>query len=390
MISLFAPSIKMLLLLVFFANFIAIGSLQTAKCYTPDQYPGVCVELKQCEPLYKIRYKVPQTKEDRIFLSLSLCGFRHKQPIVCCSSLKYVNPKNNLIQGKEFIVPQNSLPEPAECSAAHEERIFGGDEAKVDEFPFSALLLYTKVVSDSSAQPEYSYNCGGSLISHNVVLTAAHCVSASILRTSLRNYELRGVRLGEYNLKTNPDCGEGVTEDYICAPKVLDVGIDQQIVHELFNRDKHYDIALLKLSQRVEYSNFIKPICLPFDDIFRNTDNLNFIVTGFGRTEVSDFSDIKLKTNVGAVRNDECEKLLITQDSSKTILSSQLCALGIDTQDSCNGDSGNGLIYVNTRSTHAHWVILGVTSYGPSPCGSEIPGVYTRVSEFIPWIMGKL
>jgi len=145
---------------------------------------------------------------------------------------------------------------------------------------------------------------------------------------------LKGVRLGEYNLKTNPDCGEGVTEDYICAPNAMDVGIDQQIVHELFNRDKHYDIALLKLSQRVEYSKFIRPICLPFDDFLRNTDNLNFIVSGFGRTEVNDFSNIKLKTNVGAVKNDECEKLINAQDSSKTILPSQLCALGVDTQDS--------------------------------------------------------
>ena len=150
----------------------------------------------------------------------------------------------------------------------------------------------------------------------------------------MRNFELKGVRLGEYNLKTNPDCGEGVTEDYICAPKVLDVGIEQQIVHELFNGNKHNDIALLKLSQHVEYSNFIKPICLPFGDFFQTTDSLNFIVTGFGRTEVSDFSDIKLKTNVGAVKNDECEKLLSSQDSSRTILSSQLCASGIDTQDS--------------------------------------------------------
>ena len=55
-----------------------------------------------------------------------------------------MNPKNSLLKITEFTGTQNALPEPSECSAAHEERIFGGEEAKIDEFPFSALLLYTK------------------------------------------------------------------------------------------------------------------------------------------------------------------------------------------------------------------------------------------------------
>jgi len=63
---------------------------------------------------------------------------------VCCSSSNIVDPKSNLVQPSEFSFKQNSLPETSECSAAHEDRIFGGEETKVDEFPFSALLFYTK------------------------------------------------------------------------------------------------------------------------------------------------------------------------------------------------------------------------------------------------------
>lgn len=142
------------------------------------------------------------------------------------------------------------------------------------------------------------------------------------------------MRLGEYNLKTDPDCGEGVSDDYVCAPNAIDVGIEEQIVHENFNHNRHNDIALLKLSQYIEYSQFIKPICLPFNDFFKSTDNLNFIVTGFGKTENSDFSNIKLKTNVGAVKNDECQQMISTQDRSKTISKNQICAAGVETQDS--------------------------------------------------------
>jgi hypothetical protein len=36
------------------------------------------------------------------------------------------------------------LPDVGECASAIEDRIFGGVETKVDEFPFSALLFYLK------------------------------------------------------------------------------------------------------------------------------------------------------------------------------------------------------------------------------------------------------
>lgn len=35
--------------------------------------------------------------------------------------------------------------------------------------------------------------------------------------------------------------------------------------------------------------------------------------------------------------------------------------------------------------------LLGVVSYGPEKCGTiGVPGVYTRVSEYIDWIESKM
>lgn len=52
-----------------------------------------------------------------------------------------------------------------------------------------------------------------------------------------------------------------------------------------------------------------------------------------------------------------------------------------------NGDSGQALLYVNARTTPVRWEIVGLVSFGPSPCGqANKPGVYTRVSSYMQWI----
>ena len=65
----------------------------------------------------------------------------------------------------------------------------------------------------------------------------------------------------------------------------------------------------------------------------------------------------------------------------------QVCAgvsgLGRDT---CQGDSGGPLV---ARSRlDGRWHLVGLTSYGPNPCGEG--GVYTRLSGFTSWIKNKI
>lgn len=64
----------------------------------------------------------------------------------------------------------------------------------------------------------------------------------------------------------------------------------------------------------------------------------------------------------------------------------QLCAGGIDQQDTCDGDSGNALMKVASST----WIVEGVVSYGRS-CGvQDRPAIYTRVSAFDQWIRSRL
>ena len=58
-------------------------------------------------------------------------------------------------------------------------------------------------------------------------------------------------------------------------------------------------------------------------------------------------------------------------------------------RDSCSGDSGGPLV-IREFSTEP-WTQIGVVSFGGNKCGTKnLPGVYTRVEAYLPWIESKL
>lgn len=71
---------------------------------------------------------------------------------------------------------------------------------------------------------------------------------------------------------------------------MLDVPIAETIVHENYDalsRQQSDDIALLRLTRPVRFTDWIKPICLPFAPTLKNKnfDGAPVIVAGFGKTE---------------------------------------------------------------------------------------------------------
>lgn len=71
---------------------------------------------------------------------------------------------------------------------------------------------------------------------------------------------------------------------------MLDIPIAETIVHENYlpTTNAHAnDITLIRLQRAAPYSDYIRPICLPVDEILRNKiyDGTLLEVAGFGRTE---------------------------------------------------------------------------------------------------------
>ncbi|XP_055598447.1 serine protease snake-like [Uranotaenia lowii] len=242
------------------------------------------------------------------------------------------------------------------------ELIVGGEAAGRREFPHHAILGWPRKDNTN----EYEFHCGGSLISEWFVLTAAHCFKKTYPEI---------VRLGEHNL---------LDKDTYYA----DFEISEFVLHPnyVFGR-VYYDIALIKLENKVNFSNHIRPACLWTGTTFNFT---KVVATGFGLDDDSgNRNDVLHKVGLDLLETEKCEAQYGSQRTfRKGIVDSQICIGSHEgNKDTCVGDSG-GPVQVVTDPKGCLYHIVGVTSTGSS-CG-KAPGIYTRVSSFIDWIESKV
>ncbi|CAG9808041.1 unnamed protein product [Chironomus riparius] len=277
----------------------------------------------------------------------------------CSEYLK--KAQNSVLVGSLSLIPNIQGIQTDNCDAS-QGLIIGGENAKAGEFPHMAAIGYKNL--DNIV----NFKCGGSLISEQFVLTAAHCRTAGREKPSV-------VRLGDLNLKIREQN----------SPE-KDVAIASFISHEKYDPNKSKnDIAVVKLVSKVTLSKDIRPACLM---VPTNTANIQkAIAIGFGLTEAftDHTSDIMQKVELPVKDLQSCRRLLDDQ----TIDESQICA-GDSGKDTCQGDSGGPLQIVSTKNKCVY-IIIGITSFGNTFCGAEdSPGVYTRVSYYLDWIEQKV
>lgn len=155
------------------------------------------------------------------------------------------------------------------------------------------------------------------------VFVAAHCVSPEMIP---QNWYLSKVRLGEWDRATNPDCQE-VNQVYQCAPEYLDVDISKVFIHESYSSDsenKFNDIAVLKLASIVEFTDFVRPICIDLDSSV-NTYFGAVTTIGFGATEEEKTSRKLLKAEIDIVNMRECR--VKYNSKGRKVNESQICAI---------------------------------------------------------------
>ncbi|XP_064471755.1 venom protease-like [Ornithodoros turicata] len=236
------------------------------------------------------------------------------------------------------------------CGIESETRIAGGRDANWSHWGWIAGILYSN---------NYEQYCGGALISNRYVITAAHCTDGKAASDMK-------VLLGRNDLNST-------------AGRIFNVSRLRQ--HPDFQRDTlQNDIAILRLQQQARFDDNIRPICLP------SSRDVTFFgkrahVAGWGSLFHRGPSSPKLlEAELRIWNNTECQGVF-----PQRIINTFLCAGnrkgGVD---SCQGDSGGPLIVKYHRKKQ--WFLAGVVSWGLGCASPGIPGVYTRVTEFLDYI----
>ncbi|XP_067283256.1 transmembrane protease serine 9-like [Pseudorasbora parva] len=231
-------------------------------------------------------------------------------------------------------------------------KIVGGQDAKAGSWPWQ--------VSIQSAR----HFCGGSLINKDWVLSAAHCFQSTSIGTIT-------IYLGlQSQSGSNP---------------FMEIRTARFINHPNYNNPSNdNDIALLRLSSSVTFSDYIKPVCLAAAGSTFAAGTKSW-VTGWGLLQSGDtqIPNILQEVQIPIVGNSDCNKAY-----GGSITSNMLCAglLNQGGKDSCQGDSGGPMVSKNG----SQWIQSGVVSFGVGCADPKYPGVYARVSRYQDWINSNI
>ncbi|XP_037581643.2 chymotrypsin-like elastase family member 2A [Dermacentor silvarum] len=210
----------------------------------------------------------------------------------------------------------------------------------------------------------YLRYCTGTIITNNVIATAAHCV------------ESRGETILKMHVYYNTSIPKGGT----C------VTVERGIIHEKYVRPEHgYDIALIQLVKPIPgFSRFVRPVCLPRES--SKTPARSLLVVGFGAIDFNHTDSKHLQYYVTKPLSDENCDVALKHRRIHATSDRVICGTSSH-QRAWKGDSGGPLTAVSKSGKST---LYGMVSFGSRRRKAHAPTVHTRISAFVPWIRKSL
>jgi len=222
------------------------------------------------------------------------------------------------------------------------QKILNGEEATPHSFPWQVSIT-------GALNYDADHYCGASILSPSWVLTAAHCAEIVYIGT----YTGDVVWLGMHDRRGGEDDADRQM-----------IKISEKFIHPEYDSPaRANDVALLKLETAALMGKTVSPPCLPnqgdFGDSSSFPEGANCILSGWGKQAPGE----------GIPADDFGQPWKLRQ--------------GGKGKSACNGDSGGPLV---CQGEDSKWYQAGIVSFGPSPCDTQIPSVFTRVAGFRDWI----
>ncbi|XP_033160646.1 uncharacterized protein LOC117141350 isoform X1 [Drosophila mauritiana] len=241
--------------------------------------------------------------------------------------------------------------------------VYVDGDSEFGEYPWHVAIL-------KKDPKESIYACGGTLIDAQHIISAAHCIK------SQNGFDLR-VRLGEWDVNHDVEFFPYIERDVVSV----------HIHPEYYAGTLDNDLAVLKLDQPVDFTKnpHISPACLP--DKYSDFTGARCWTTGWGKDafgEHGKYQNILKEVDVPILSHQQCESQLRNTrlGYSYKLNPGFVCAGGEEGKDACKGDGGGPLVCDRNGAMH----VVGVVSWGIG-CGQvNVPGVYVKVSAYLPWI----
>merc|ERR1711988_111645 len=295
---------------------------------------------------------------------------------VCCKDPDFTPPP-----------PPPVVKHVPKCGQRHQNGLgiriqgFKEGESQFGEWPHMCAILSEEQVVDQDSgsvggedpQVVNLYQCGGSLIAPNVLLTAAHCVHKFQAEPS----------------KLKVRCGEWDTQNQTEPRAHQDRAVHQVDLHPEFNgRNLANDWALLYTTEPFELQEHIDTICLPDpEQVFEGQE---CFATGWGKDQfgaAGEYQVVLKEIDLPVVGHQECQDSLRRTRLGRRFQldDSFICAGGVAGKDTCKGDGGSPLVCASKEDPFTY-VQAGVVAWGIG-CGEDTtPGVYASVSKAVCWI----
>ncbi|KAA0184678.1 hypothetical protein HAZT_HAZT002851 [Hyalella azteca] len=291
-----------------------------------------------------------------------------------------------------------------------EGRIVNGSTSAFGKWPWQVSVRRISFFGFSS-----THRCGGALINSRWVATAGHCVD-DLLVAQIR------VRVGEYDFSS-------VLEPH----PYVERSVIRKVVHPKYDFFTYeHDLALVKVEEKINFGMHVSPICLPGNDDLLIGEMAT--VTGWGRlSEHGTLPSVLQEASVPIMSNEKCRQLFMRGGRKESIPDIFLCAgyddggrdscqvrvacqsslvkcvllvnhllssarclpkaeetlgrcvlLANGSRDSCQGDSGGPL---QVKGRDGRYFLAGIISWGIGCAEANLPGVCTRISKFVPFIL---
>ena len=253
--------------------------------------------------------------------------------------------------------------------AAH-WRVFGGEDVMRGSWPWQVLI-----VSYLQLEGGWRARCGASLINDQWVVTAGHCLYETLSDKSKKLIEPSGHKLyfGVHN-----------KDERDTDPLVQVIKVKRTIHHPKFNIiNLDNDIGLIQLEKKVQFTDYIKPVCLPnrsYRKVVSSPGKQGYVI-GWGLTQDGS-PKILQELALPIVKTSDCRKA----HQEVNVTDNMFCAgRNRNFFDTCKGDSGGGYLFWDKK--RRKWTLQGIISWGGTSCGTAgMHSVYAKVGKFSKWI----